>query len=132
MIQVNTAKILVVSKNEEDQQYLEGFFSRTPFPKPDFVINKPVYSDSYDLIIFNAKSIPAVSNPAAMAALPDPDQNHLYLLQRYLEQTSKYILFFGEYYHNLNRERCPSANSKFSLYARLREMIDFLNDYKME
>jgi hypothetical protein len=84
-----TPHILVISRTEDDQAYLEDFFERTPLPKPDFVIGKFVPSDKYDFLVFNSR-----------------------------------------YYYNLNVERCQAANSKFSLYARLREMIDFIGNFR--
>jgi hypothetical protein len=124
-----TPHILVISRTEDDQAYLEDFFERTPLPKPDFVIGKFVPSDKYDFLVFNSRNLP-IYKAENVIALSDDEQKFLYLLDRYISDTNKYIVFFGAYYYNLNYERCQAANSKFSLYARLREMIDFIGNYR--
>jgi hypothetical protein len=82
--------------------------------------------------VFDARSFEPVYKVDEFATLPDDTQAHYFLLDRYVRDTNKYILFFGKNYHNLNQERCPSANSKFTLFARIRELIDFINHYKTE
>ena len=131
MLKLETARILVVSQNEDDSLYLEDFFRHFPnMPKPEFRIGKFVSADRFDFIIFDARTLPPAPNIEVFAKLPDDIQAYYFLLDRYLRDTTKYIVFFGKYYHNLNQERCPSANSKFTLFARIRELIDFMNHYK--
>jgi hypothetical protein len=126
-----SARILVHSRTEEDRAYMEDFFSRIEsLPTPDFVVGKTVPADKYDFIVFDAHSLLPVSSAEAFAKLPDEVQAHYFLLDNYLRDTTKYIVFFGKYYYNLNQERCPSANSKFTLFARIRELIDFINHYR--
>lgn len=130
MLDISAAHILVVSASAEDSTYMEDFFDRTPFAKPDFEVAKFVPADKYDFVVFDARSLPPAPNVDAFTKLPETAQAHYFLLDRYLRDTTKYVLFFGKYYHNLNQERCPSANSKFTLFARIRELIDFINHYK--
>ncbi|MBX2890443.1 MAG: hypothetical protein KF734_05915 [Saprospiraceae bacterium] len=130
-ISLSTARILVVSRTPGDSAYMQDFFARIEgLPAPDFVVGKTVPADKYDLIVFDAHSLPLVPNIEAFTKLPDDIQAHYFLLDNYLRDTAKYIVFFGKHYHNLNQERCPSANSKFTLFARIRELIDFINHYK--
>lgn len=129
MIDISTAQLLVISPTPDDRAYMEDFFDRTPFAKPDFGVAKFVPADKYDFIVFDAHGLPPAPNVEAFTKLPETVQTHYFLLDRYLRDTNKYVLFFGKYYHNLNQERCPSANSKFTLFARIQELIDFLNHY---
>lgn len=126
-----TARILVVTKNETDKQYMVDFFQRTPFATPVFVVNEWKPTDDFDFVVFDAHSLTAVRSVNDFNNLKEADQDHIQLLERYMRDSADYIVYFGEYYHNLNRERCPSANSKFTLFARMREMIEFLNEYKL-
>ncbi len=131
-ITLSTARILTISRTPDDSAYMQDFFERTQFAKPDFEVGKFVPADKYDFIVFDARNLPPASNLEAFTKLPDDIQAHYFLLDRYLSDTNKYVVFFGKYYYNLNQERCPSANSKFTLYARIRELIDFLNHYHSE
>ena len=131
MIDITTTRLLVISPTPDDSLYMQDFFSRIDnLPTPDFVVAKFVPADKYDFIVFDARNLQPAPSVEAFAKLPDDIQAHYFLLDRYVRDTNKYILFFGKYYHNLNQERCPSANSKFSLFARIRELIDFMNHYK--
>jgi len=133
MLTLETARILVVSSNEDDSSYLEYFFKHFPkMIKPDFKIAKFVSADQYDLIIFDARTLPPVYKTEDFAQLPHEVQQHYFLLDRYISDTTKLVVFFGKMYHKLNQERCISANSKFTLFARIRELIDFINHYQNE
>lgn len=129
---IDSAKILVISLDQVHQTYIKDFFDRTPFAKPDFEIARFVPADKYDFIVFDARIAPAVFKIDDFVKLPDDIQAFYFLLDRYLQDTTKYILFFGKHYYNLNQERCPSANSKFTLFARLGELINFLNNYRVD
>lgn len=126
----SNTRILVVSRTPQDSQYMQDFFERTPIARPDFVVGEFRASDKYDLIVFDAAGIGPVMKISDFVDLPDAITAHYRLLDRYISDTNKYILYFGKMYFNLNQERCPSANSKFTLYARIRELIDFINHYR--
>jgi hypothetical protein len=130
MLTLHTAKILVVSPNETDQAYMQDFFDRIDgIIPPTFVVSKFVSADKYDFIVFDCRTMP-IYKVEEFVNLPEEIQSHFFLLDRYIRDTTKNIVFFGRYYHNLNFERCPSANSKFTLFARIRELIDFINHYR--
>lgn len=131
-ISLSTVRILVICQNAHDQQYLEDFFERIEgLPKPDFVSGtvKRV-ADKYDFIVFSGHLLGELRSEADILQLPEDAQYHLSLLDYCLQNTAKYIVYFGKFYYKLNQERCTSANSKFTLFARIRELIDFLNCYK--
>lgn len=132
MISLSTAKILVVTQNDHDQEYLEDFFERIDdLPKPEFVSGKiKRVIDKFDFVVFSAHLIGELRNEDAVKNLPEDARFHLSLLDYLLQNTTKYVLYFGKFNYGLNQERCPSANSKFTLFARIRELIDYINHYK--
>jgi hypothetical protein len=133
MLTLSTARILIISKNQTDEDFLRDFFAHLKdCQEPTYKIGKVAPTDQYDFLIFNAISSPIVPHIQAFTEIPDEEQAHFQLLRSYLDKTSKYVLFYGKFYFDLNQERCPSANSKFTLYARMRELVDFINNYKAE
>jgi hypothetical protein len=131
MTSFSSARILAISRTPDDSTYMQDFFASIEnLPTPDFVVGKTVPADKYDFIVFDAHSLPPAPNIDAFTKLPDEIQAYYFLLESYLRDTTKYVVFFGKYYHNLNQERCPSANSKFTLFARISELIDFINHYR--
>lgn len=128
------ARILVICQNAHDQEYLEDFFERIEgLPKPDFISGTVKrIADKYAFIVFSGHLLGELRSEEAVARLPEEAQYHLSLLDYCLQNTPKYIVYFGKFYFNLNQERCPSANSKFTLFARIKELIDFINHYKSE
>lgn len=87
-------------------------------------------ADKYDLIVFSGHLLGEIRHEEAFNKLPEEAKYHISLLDYCIESTNKYIVYFGKFYFRLNQERCPSANSKFTLFARIRELIDFLNHYE--
>ena len=83
-------------------------------------------TDDYDFAIFDATSLPGIKSDTVLS--PE-DSDHMELFRSYLRKPIKYVVYYGEFLYSLDRERCPSANSKFSLFARIRELIDFMNHY---
>jgi hypothetical protein len=130
MLDLATARILTISQTEQDSQEIKTFMARMPFDNltaRDFVVGKLVPTDDYDFAIFDASKLPRIQKDTV---LKHEDEAHLQLFRAYLKKPVRYILFYGEFLHDLDRERCPSANSKFTLFARIRELIDFINHYK--
>jgi hypothetical protein len=130
MIKIETARILFISKTDDDRDKMKKFMARMPFnglTERDFVVGKEVPVDDYDFALFDATSLPKI---LPITELNEADAAHLNLFRAYLNKPIKYIVYYGEFLHDLDRERCPSANSKFSLFARIRELIDFINHYQ--
>lgn len=125
-------RILVISPSIDSKRYMTDFFERMPYPEPVFEVNKLVPADRFDFIIFDAHTMPEVRDNESFIKLPDQVQDYFFLLEKLIRDTNKYILYFGKYYHNLNPERCPSANTKFTLFARMRELMDFMNYYRTD
>ena len=128
-LQLSDARILVISQTQADADLLREFMGRMPFDldKCKFVVNRQVPVDDYHFAIFNAMILPRI-NPG-MTLTPE-DEGYLRLFRDYLAKPIRYIVYYGEFLHDLDKERCPSANSKFTLFARVRELIEFMNAYR--
>lgn len=114
-------KILVVCKNEAAIQRMDAFFDSFYFKNVDYTHHYDEAKVAWcDLIVFDF--------------LHACEENPAYhdLLTQYLRHSPKYILYFGRF--NKLLEQYPMkayfTNSPFSLYARLRELIDFMKYYQ--
>lgn len=128
---IETARILVISRTDADSENLQDFMRRMPFNLDNckFVVGRLAATDDYDFAIFNAMSLPRINEKTELTT---EDAAYLQLFRDYLTKPIKYIVYYGEFLHDLDKERCPSANSKFTLFARIRELIDFINHYRSE
>ncbi|MEQ1746049.1 MAG: NARF domain-containing protein [Saprospiraceae bacterium] len=112
-------RILVVVHPDRKAQ-MERFFSKNYF--------KNVYYITY------GDSIPAEHFDLAILdnMVPEPIPQVSMLLEEYADGIPFYILYFGEMYP-FNQvqyaDKIYFANSIFSLYARIREMLDFMKYY---
>lgn len=127
-------RILVISRNEKESAQIKDFLQRLEgfdFQDRDFVAGLLHPGDGYDFAIFNGKSLPDLGNEAKENDLTPENKAFLKFFRDYLQQSSlRYILYYGERLHDLNRERCPAANSKFTLFARIRELMEFIRVYR--
>ncbi len=130
MLSIETARILVISKNKEEEHAIKTFLSRMPFnlSERDFAVGKLMPTDDFDFAIFNAMSLPRVQPNTELNA---EDEEYIQLFRQYLNKPIRYVVYYGEFLYDLDKERCPSANSKFTLFARIKELIDFINHYKI-
>lgn len=126
-----TARILVISRTDAESENIQAFLSRMPFDfeRCKFVVGRLTATDDFDFAVFNAMSLPRVNEKTELTT---ENAAYLKLFRDYLSKPIKYIVYYGEFLHDLDKERCPSANSKFTLFARIRELIDFINHYKSE
>jgi hypothetical protein len=117
-------KILVVCDNEAAIQKMDAFFDSFYFKNVDYALHQ--YDEDKiawcDLIVFDYLYA-RQENPAFYD-----------LLVQYLNYAPRYLLYFGR--NNKILENFPMkayfANSPFSLYARLREILEFMKYYKGE
>ena len=61
-------------------------------------------------------------------------EDRVQLMNYAKKQASKMILHYGGYLNWIdhNRDTAQSANSRFSLYARTKEIIDFVSAYRIK
>ena len=115
-------RILVVCKDKTRQEYLLQFFPREYFPNLKFATGKEaVNTDDQEIIVFDAMFKPSEGKPEGW------DQ----LLRHYLVHAEGYLLFLGSYHQALTEfpEKAYATNSVFSIYARLRELSEFIKYY---
>lgn len=110
-------KLLVVCSGESALTRLKPYFNSNYFINVEYTFDfDPVKIDRSDIVVF--------TNPLD----PLPPTTYQSILDQYFEKSSKYILYFGS--HNEKVSKYPhkvyATNSPFSLYARLREMIEFM------
>ncbi len=70
MLKLETARILVISKNETDSRAIKTFLSRMPFnlTERDFVVGKLAPTDDFDFAIFDAMSLPRITEKTELSA----------------------------------------------------------------
>jgi len=112
-------RILVVVLPER-RAYMERFFSKNYFKNVTYIAyGDAVPSERFDLAVLED----LVPEPVPMASM---------YIEQYADAIPSYILYFGEKFP-LNRAKYSDkvyfANSIFSLYARIREMLDFMKYY---
>lgn len=131
-------KILVLSK-EEKKEELSKFFRKVYFDNvtiEDYE-STDYYLDGFDLIVFDNRDLPFCFNKNTYNNLSnekqDLIQNRIRIMEQALEKSSRLIIHFGEflYWINSHRDRVQAANSKFSLHARTKEVIEFINTYRV-
>ncbi len=114
-------KILVVCYDETAVQQMDAFFDSFYFKNVRYTHHYDEAEIAWcDLIVFDF--------------LYAREENPAYhdLLAHYLQHSPRYILYFGRF--NKMLEHYPTkayfANSPFSLYARLRELMEFMKYYR--
>ena len=126
-------RLLVICKNDDDKTYMKNYFSALPLEADVFEATNYIDPDNYALIVFDAHSIGVLAKKEMEEKLPPADKNHIDLLNQYLEKAPKWLVYYGEYNYILNnhRDTTNAANNKFSLYARVKEMRDFIEGYQV-
>lgn len=107
-------RILVVTRPER-QAYMERFFSGNYFKNVVYIhYGDPVPPERFDLSLLEDLQ------PEPLSAM---------LMEQYADSIGAYMIYFGETFP-LNRAKYADkvyfANSIFSLYARIKEMLDFI------
>lgn len=91
--------------------------------------------DDYDIVVFDNRDLPKPSKPSNIKDKKGQKLIHrrIQMLEEVKENTGCYIIHFGEYlpWVSENRNRVQAANSRFSLHARVTEVIDFINSYRV-
>lgn len=118
--------ILGICINEDSKTKLDDFFKGLHFINAEAKLfseyNNP---ENYKLIVFDCHTIDNPDNPE--------DGNEMALMSIFPKLTKEkyFTVFFGNHYENIKkvREWVQPANSFFSLYARIREMLDYINTF---
>lgn len=114
-------KILVVCYDIESEKAMRAFFDSFYFKNVQYTFDFNEAKIAWcDLVVFDFLN--AQLN----------NTQYYELLQLYLDQTDKYLLYFGRFTNTLEYYpwKAHYAESPFELYARIREMIEFKKFYK--
>ncbi len=118
--------VLVVCSSEESQKEMRTFFELLDFADVKLVQGEAGLGEkAYDLVVFDNRDLPTGRDLSAgdQARL----QTRTALMQKYLDVGKEYLVHFGEFlpFVSQNRGQVQAANSKFTLYARIKELLDF-------
>lgn len=132
-----TNQILVFTKEQEIENVSE-FFRQLNFVNVEVRQNgEKVELSEFDLIVFDNTDLPVCYSPKSLAELPEAGkklvQKRIQDMEVIVDNSSKLMIHFGNilFWVNAHRDRVQAANSKFSLYARTKEVIDFINTYRV-
>jgi hypothetical protein len=119
VLENNKQKSILIITRLEQEEMMREFFIKHYFPKVTFVINSPtLFIDKADIIIYEDM---------------ETDDANLKRIWEYVEkQKDSYFLYFGNGYLKVPKEYNSSVyftNSPFSLYARLKELLDYIKYY---
>jgi Effector-associated domain 11 len=130
-IDENDKEILVICRNDTDEFFMTTFCGQKQGLKCKVKQSK-TYIDpkNYKFIIFDNHSIKNIDDKFD---LKDDEIAHLNLMKEYINEYrehEKYMIHFGDNASivNQNRDIVYSANSKFSLYSRIKEMEKYIRD----
>jgi hypothetical protein len=129
-------RLILLTATDETERAMAAYLSLTFFPKLESYFDdtfKAVFNNSNDpdhdiLVVFDHFEHEGIQ------VEPDAQINHTQRLEWLLNETGCYILWFGPH-HNMvaaNNKRMYAANFRFALYARIQEMLDFMQRYQGE
>ena len=131
---------IVVFTEHEAPEKVEDFFNQLNFKNISVfrTINfEKVKYDEFDLIIFDNRDLPPCFPRNKLEDLESEVSERILIriekMNSVIKGSSKFLIHYGDflYWINSNRERVQAANSKFSLYARTKEVIEFINTYRI-
>lgn len=133
-----TNQILILTQKKE-VEYVRDFFHRLNFTNIKVKAQHKNLNrlDNFDLIIFDNRDLPNCPKQADLYNLNKKEQelilNRISKMELVLKESSKFVIHLGGflYWVNFNRNRVHAANSKFALYARTKELIEFINTYRV-
>jgi|GEM_PF-2027646 len=137
-------KILVISPDETAQADMRAYFAKLPLNATIEVSSNNPSTTDYHLLVLDNRALPdlpiigrtekgeMITNEVVKLAGDDNLllRNHFQWMKDTLSETSKYAVHLGEqnFLVNKYREKMHAANSKFALYARIREVLDYMRD----
>ena len=126
-----TNPILVVCFSREDADIMQAFFALLDFENVSVHLDQEIDQlnlTDYELVVFDNHRLPNANNPQLnKTQIKELDQRSD-LMKKYLDQNNDYsMIHYGEYlpFVSEHRERVHAANSRFTLYARVKEVLEF-------
>ena len=128
--------ILVVTSSNSNFDIIKDFFLQLNFVNISVQSFEQINNtNEFDLIILDNRGLPACPNHSVLEKFQEKEvyEFRIQKMNEFIKNTTKFFIYWGEYlfWVNENRERVHAANSKFALYARIKEMLDFINTFKV-
>lgn len=125
----NIYDFIVVITNTERENNLRQLLANLRFKKVEFYTDYQYeYVKHAAIIIFDNMDLPSGRNLSENEVATIKSREAI--IQKCLDETAEqYLIHYGNYLQLLdfNRDRMQGANSQFSLYARVKEVIEFNN-----
>jgi hypothetical protein len=129
--------ILVVCPSPAQQSQARALFGRLPFQNIDIqILSHYTEAGHYKLLVFDNTDLPFCNSITMLANMSEKAliEQRVALMGEFLAQSKRPLVHWGDILYWLQdkkiREYVQAANSKFTLYARMREVLDFMNDYQ--
>jgi len=132
-------QIAVFTENESSEK-VEDFFHQLNFRNVSvFRANNfdNVEYTNFDLLIFDNRDLPPCFSKNKLDEFEDAIKarilGRIEKMDSVIRDSSKFLIHYGDFlfWINSNRERVQAANSQFSLYSRTKEVIEFINTYRV-
>ncbi|WNJ17570.1 hypothetical protein [Pontibacter sp. G13] len=126
-----TNPILVLTSNKNRFNYLKEIFQRMNLVELTVQTFEDVGdTQRYDVIILDNQHMPECRNPSDLDAAYKPQ---IEKMDELIQTTNKMFIYWGEqlFWVRQHRARVHAANSIFALYARIMEMLNYLNAIKI-
>ena len=118
--------------NSDKRSDMEDFFGDKYFPNAEFIN----YGDAlpkgiYDVIILEDEDniINQTVDNKSMKTPTEKNKNRCEQMKAYLESSDAYFLYIGNRFTLGYEKRVYFSNSRFSIYARLKELLDYIKYY---
>ncbi len=125
---------LLIICNTDKRQDMEIFFGKKYFPNAEFInYGEPIPGGVYDVIfledetgiINQIEDVPEIGKRSTTE-----NENRRTEMKKFIEANPKqYFIYIGKYFSLGYEDRVYFSNSRFSIYARLKEMLDYKKYY---
>jgi hypothetical protein len=122
-------KILGICIDEPSKSKLNDFFTGLNFINAEAkLFSEYKNPENYKLIVFDCHTIDDPEQPE------EGQETALMSIFPKLIKEKYFTVFFGNHYENIKkvREWVQPANSRFSLYARIQEVLNYINTFHFE
>ncbi|MCB0654140.1 MAG: hypothetical protein KDC85_22865 [Saprospiraceae bacterium] len=129
--EITYEKFFVVTPTSKRKGEIEEFFPEEYFPNCEVIVSEEIKTKPRSkFIIFDFYGFEKINSPESENVFikKHPALKSYLLILSELVKQRHFIIYLGNHYYNLDnwREQVHAANSKFALYARIREMIEYL------
>ena len=129
--------LLAITYDHREVEKLEDFFAKFAFTQVDVCTwDKKTGFDNYKIIVFDNTDLMDEQDAESsnLRISQEKKRNDRIIQMDYcVSRSACYILHYGNQFSWVsdNRARAHAANSKFALYARLKELVGFIEAYRV-